>query len=80
MRHTCASLLLAQRVPPRIVIEILGHSQRSMTMDTYSHVMPTAQTEVAGAVQRALEGHEARIAVLQYKRFEGLDFDGPSGL
>ena len=50
MRHTCASLLLAQHVPPRIVMEILGRSQLSMTMDLYSHVMPTALTDAAGAV------------------------------
>ena len=57
MRHTCASLLLAQQVPPRVVMEILGHSQLSMTMDLYSHVMPTALTDAATAVQRALDGY-----------------------
>ena len=34
----CASLLLAQGVPARVVMEVLGHSQISMTLDTYSHV------------------------------------------
>ncbi len=47
LRHCCASLLLAQHVPPRIVMEILGHSQIALTMDTYSHVMPTMQREAA---------------------------------
>lgn len=47
LRHCCASLLLAQAVPPRVVMEILGHSQISLTMDTYSHVMPTARREAA---------------------------------
>jgi integrase len=42
LRHTCASLLLAQNVPARVVMEILGHSQLAMTTDLYSHVMPTA--------------------------------------
>jgi integrase len=40
LRHTCASLLLAQGVHPRVVMEILGHSQISITMNTSSHVVP----------------------------------------
>lgn len=35
LRHTCASLLLAQGVPPRVVMEILGHSAVEMTMNVY---------------------------------------------
>jgi hypothetical protein len=41
-RHTCASLPLAQNVPARVVMEILGHSQLARSTDLYSHVMPTA--------------------------------------
>ena len=47
LRHTSASLLLAQGVHPRVVMEILGHSQISITMDTYSHVMPALGAEAA---------------------------------
>lgn len=47
LRHTCASLLLAQKVAPRVVMEILGHSQISLTMNTYSHVMPALEREAA---------------------------------
>ncbi|MBI4942192.1 MAG: site-specific integrase [Actinobacteria bacterium] len=54
MRHTCASLLLAQGVPPRVVMEILGHSQISITMETYAHVMPTAMRDAADAVDAVL--------------------------
>lgn len=54
LRHTCASLLLAQGVPPRVVMDVLGHSQLSITMDLYSHVMPTALREAADAMDRAL--------------------------
>ena len=43
LRHTCASFLLAQNVQPRDVMEILGHSQIGLTMNTYAHVMPFAQ-------------------------------------
>jgi integrase len=54
LRHTCASLLLAQGVPPRVVMDVLGHSQLSITMDLYSHVMPSALRDAADAMDRAL--------------------------
>jgi integrase len=56
LRHTCATLLLAQGVHPKVVQEILGHSQISLTMDTYSTVLPTvsrAAAEQMDAVLRA---------------------------
>ena len=56
MRHTCASLHLAQGIPPRGVMEILGHSQISITMETYAHVMPTAMRDAADAIDAALGG------------------------
>jgi hypothetical protein len=37
----CASLLLAQSVPARVVMKIVGHTQLAMTTDLCSHVMPT---------------------------------------
>ncbi len=54
LRHCCASLLLAQNVPARVVMEQLGHSQISLTMNTYSHVMPTALRQAADAIEVAL--------------------------
>jgi len=47
MRHCCASLLLAQGVHPRLVMETLGHSQIGLTMNTYSHVIPDLKRETA---------------------------------
>jgi integrase len=47
LRHSCATVLLAQGVPARVVMEILGHSQISLTMNTYSHVMPTLTRDAA---------------------------------
>src|SRR5262249_51746505 len=40
LRHSCATLLLAQGVNPRVVMETLGHSQVSLTLNTYTHVLP----------------------------------------
>ena len=53
-RHCCATLALAQGVSPRVVMEPLGHSQISLTMDTYSHVMPAMLKEAASALDAAL--------------------------
>jgi len=47
LRHSCATLLLAQGVSPRVVMEILGHSQISLTMNTYAHVLPEMGRDAA---------------------------------
>jgi integrase len=53
LRHSCASLLLAQQVNHRVVMEILGHSQIALTM-RYSHVIPQLQEEAAQSMERVL--------------------------
>ncbi|HZT66039.1 MAG TPA: site-specific integrase [Acidimicrobiales bacterium] len=55
-RHTAASLLLAQNVHPRVVMEVLGHSSFALTMDTYSHVMPVLVRDAAEAMDKILRG------------------------
>jgi integrase len=47
LRHTAATLMLRQGIHPKIVQERLGHSQIAMTMDIYSHVLPSMQREAA---------------------------------
>ena len=59
LRHTCATLLLAQGVSARVVMDILGHSQIALTLNLYSHVMPTALREAADAMDRALGGADS---------------------
>jgi integrase len=54
LRHACASLLLVQGVHPRVVMETLGHSQISLTMNTYSHVLPILQREAADRMEAVL--------------------------
>jgi len=49
-RHTAATLLLSENVHPRVVMELLGHSQMRTTMDIYSHVMPALAREAADRV------------------------------
>jgi integrase len=47
LRHSCASLMLASNIHARTIMETLGHSQISTTMNTYSHVIPELQREAA---------------------------------
>ena len=54
LRHTAATLLLAQGVAPRTIMETLGHSQISLTMNTYAHVMPALQREAAAKMDAIL--------------------------
>ena len=54
LRHGAASLLLAQGVHPRVVMEMLGHSTITLTMNTYSHVIPDLQREAATKMEAAL--------------------------
>jgi integrase len=56
LRHTAASVLLAEGVPPRVVMEILGHSQISVTLNTYAHVAPDIARDAAQRVEGALWG------------------------
>ncbi len=46
LRHSAATILLAMKVHPKVVQEILGHSQIAMTLDVYSHELPSMQEDV----------------------------------
>lgn len=48
LRHSAATILLSMGVHPKVVQELLGHSQISMTMDIYAHVLPSMQKEAMG--------------------------------
>ncbi|HZO73655.1 MAG TPA: tyrosine-type recombinase/integrase [Ktedonobacteraceae bacterium] len=56
LRHSSATMLLGMKVHPKIVQELLGHSQISMTMDIYSHVLPSMQEEVMQKINQAFQG------------------------
>ena len=45
LRHTHATQLLQQGINPKIVGERLGHASITMTLDTYSHVLPGIQED-----------------------------------
>ena len=54
LRHTAATLLLAQGVDPRTIMETLGHSQISLTLNTYTHVVPALQRQAAAKMDEIL--------------------------
>ncbi|MFF4963360.1 tyrosine-type recombinase/integrase [Streptomyces sp. NPDC001222] len=53
-RHGCATLLTAAGVAPRVVMEILGHSQIAVTMNGYAHVVQDTQREAVSHMDRLL--------------------------
>lgn len=55
LRHTAATLLLSEGVHPKVVQERLGHAQISITLDTYSHVLPSMQIEAASKLNTLLK-------------------------
>ncbi len=63
LRHTCATLLIAQGVHPRYVMDILGHSQIALTMNTYGHVFLSIQREAASKMDEILSRVDVRVAV-----------------
>ncbi len=54
LRHTCATLLLSQRVHPKLVQELLGRADISTTLNTYSHVILSLEGRTASAMEEAL--------------------------
>src|SRR5215212_368611 len=54
LRHTCATLLLSRGVHPKFVQELLGHATIAITLDTYSHVIPSMGDATAKAMEDVL--------------------------
>lgn len=54
LRHTCATLLLSAGENPKIVSERLGHASVTLTLDTYSHVLPDMQDRATAKLEKML--------------------------
>ena len=50
LRHTCATLLMMSGVNPKIVQEVLGHSNVNVTLGIYSHTMPSLKRSAADSI------------------------------
>ena len=54
LRHSAATLLLSQGINPKVIQEMLGHSSITLTLDVYSHLLPTMQQEAKVAMDAIL--------------------------
>jgi integrase len=55
-RHTAATLMLASGVPTKVVTEMLGHANPTITLATYAHVLPGMSEEAGAALSASLLG------------------------
>ena len=55
LRHAFATLALQAGMNPKVVSEALGHSSVTITLGTYSHVLPDMQDELANSVAHLLK-------------------------
>ncbi|HEV7397334.1 MAG TPA: site-specific integrase [Pyrinomonadaceae bacterium] len=58
LRHSCATLLLLADENPKVVSERLGHSTIVLTLDTYSHVIPTMQQAATARFEKLISSQE----------------------
>ena len=54
LRHTAATLLVGRSVHPKLVQELLGHASIAITLDRYSHWIPSMGEQTAAAMEAAL--------------------------
>jgi integrase len=63
LRHTAATLLLAESGHPKVVQELLGHAQVSITLDRYSYMTPRLMSNAATLMDRLLHEQDAQADV-----------------
>src|SRR3712207_6892315 len=63
LRHACATFMLLTGASSRPVMETLGHSQITLTMNTYAHVLPQTERE---ALDQRSEEHTSELQSRQY--------------
>jgi integrase len=62
LRHSAATLLLAQGVSPKYISQMLGHTQVAFTMQTYAHVIKEAQQQSADKMDAILNPVAPQVA------------------
>jgi integrase len=58
LRHSCATLLEAQEVSPRVAMEILGHSHIAVTMNMYTKVVTALKRDAARRIDDLVNTQE----------------------
>ncbi len=54
LRRAAATLMLLERIPAKVVSEMLGHGTIAITLNLYSHVLPDMQKDATAAMDRLL--------------------------
>ncbi|MEV0972725.1 tyrosine-type recombinase/integrase [Microtetraspora glauca] len=62
LRHSGASLMLAQGTPLHVVSDVLGHASIAITKDVYGHLMEGDKRAATEAISSALLGKPKRVA------------------
>lgn len=60
LRHSAASLMLAQGTPLHVVSEVLGHASIAITKDVYGHLLEGDRRAATEAISSALRGNRPR--------------------
>jgi integrase len=70
IRHTFATRLLEAGVHPKVVAELLGHSDVSVVLNTYSHVLPELKEQAIAAMDKHLRrsGKKEKPKVIRWVR------------
>jgi integrase len=69
LRHTHATLLLQAGVNAKVIQERLGHESVTLTLDTYSHLLPSMQETAVNALEKIFTGHSNNYKILIKKVF-----------
>lgn len=56
LRHSAAAMLIAQGAHPRAIMERLGHSSITVTMDVYGHLLPSLDEALAEGLDATFRG------------------------
>jgi integrase len=59
LRHSHATILIQQNINPKIISERLGHARIGITLDIYSHVLPSMQQEVATKLDEIVKNFDS---------------------
>jgi integrase len=79
LRHTAATMMLQQGVNPKIVQERLGHADITLTLNTYSHVLPAMQEEAAEKMDELLTPIEVSEEIKRVGEKQSLPRPRPGG-
>ena len=63
LRHSFATRLLEAGVSPKVVQDILGHADVTLTLNTYSHVMGTTAHDQIAKIDRLFAGREPKLSL-----------------